>query len=141
MHLKLKSQFEKISSPDATPGNYRADLNKILINDLKLGTLLNYAFTIGHEMYHHFDYSITFAQSEFFNATGSFGPISQNVRSLYSEYRAYNWMKTKGYDVNPMTMVKLYSTFLGESGNVSLKRFYDKFSILQARFSTKTPLK
>ncbi|WP_312900601.1 hypothetical protein, partial [Chryseobacterium taichungense] len=78
--------------------------NKININTDKMGDLLKYAFTIGHEMLHVFDDKYNY--SKFMSLFSKDDPDFKRDRytipvyMLFKEYRSYNWEKGLGNEVN-----------------------------------------
>ena len=71
--------------------------NNIIINTKTLTTKLNYAFTLGHELFHVFD---TFYNgSNFLKVLGK-QPNGVLARRYYMEERAYNWENEHGKNHN-----------------------------------------
>ncbi|KQM52146.1 hypothetical protein ASE55_19670 [Chryseobacterium sp. Leaf201] len=86
--------------------------NKVKINTDKMGSILNYAFTIGHEMLHVFDDKYNF--KKYMSLFSADNPDFKRDRytipvyMLMKEYRAYNWEKGLGNDVNVENKLESY---------------------------------
>lgn len=112
MYSQARTIFITISDTYYLGGQDPTFSNKVKINTDKMGSILNYAFTIGHEMLHVFDDKYNY--SKFMSL---FSSDSQNfkrdrytipVYMLFKEYRAYNWENGLGNDVNVSNKLEQY---------------------------------
>ena len=75
---------------ETTPNTINVNLNRI-------NNLLDYAFTLGHEMIHVFD--LTYNGTQMLNVLGR-NRIGRDLRTILMEYRAYQWEYNNGNNIN-----------------------------------------
>jgi hypothetical protein len=71
--------------------------NTINVNLNRINNLLDYAFTLGHEMIHVFD--LTYNGTQMLNVLGR-NRIGRDLRTILMEYRAYQWEYNNGNNIN-----------------------------------------
>ena len=96
-NIKNKIYYEVVENNKiTTKGLVReTDPNTININMKGIKNLLNYAFTLGHEMIHVFD--IVYNTKIMINILGS---GYSNVKDYYMEMRAYQWEINNGNNID-----------------------------------------
>jgi len=102
-------------------GEQVGNTNKVEINSKLLTTKFNYAFTLGHEMLHVFD-----SINNYSKIMGILGrtTLGSHGYGYYKEYRAYNWMKDMGKDINVSKALSAYpySPSVIDKVNTNLQR-------------------
>ncbi len=150
--LQLKPIFQ--NGGTSARGEVIRGTNIIAINMSLNKTIYLLAFTLGHEMTHIQDIFNRNSDGErmstqIFNIIGSSGPISQNVRHLYFEYRAYSWDVKMGYkkpdgsSIDVLDMIKHLSSLLNREGaNIQVgDKSYEVFLKYYKIFDSKLKLK
>ncbi|SDQ50364.1 hypothetical protein SAMN05421664_1838 [Chryseobacterium soldanellicola] len=87
--------------------------NMIEVNGTSLGSKLDYAYTIGHEMLHVFDsiYNYPIIKDILGKTT-----LGSHGYKFYKEYRSYMWEHGMGNDINVSLYLKGYITPINQGG-------------------------
>ena len=95
------------------------DPNTININMKGIKNLLNYAFTLGHEMIHVFDF--TYNRRIIFNIFGA-NRTGRDAMKYISEYRAYLWQYNNGDTIIRFDKIKILAALGSKQEIVNLVR-------------------
>ena len=91
-NIKNKIYYEVVENNKITTKGLVRETDPNTINNL-----LDYAFTLGHEMIHVFD--LTYNGTQMLNVLGR-NRIGRDLRTILMEYRAYQWEYNNGNNIN-----------------------------------------
>ncbi|QIY92709.1 type IV secretion protein Rhs [Chryseobacterium gallinarum] len=128
--IKSKKGIIKITDVSVEGGN-AGETNRYTY-EIKLNTaanvnqtLLGYAYTLGHELIHSFDWQFNYAGWN--SSLGSWGGKEDALRGL-REIRAYDWMVRKGYMLNEAQKAG-YNGFLRATQNPIFQKNFNRLTI------------
>nr|WP_228456974.1 RHS repeat-associated core domain-containing protein [Chryseobacterium sp. LAM-KRS1] len=110
---KTKSVFSRNDTLVGADGQQVGNTNVIEINGTTIGTKLDYAYTLGHEMLHVFDsiYNYNIVISILGKTT-----LGSHGYGFYKEYRSYTWEIDMGNNINLNERLKPYIVPMNKEG-------------------------